>query len=239
MREVKKYKSMKSGSGTSKKSTYIHFSKLTFLQNSIGQKDTESNFSTENESLDRSTTPETNTTFSSPNETQHTRASKKIKLHPADERFATILEQSLVQRQLSTKKEDENKLFCLSLNKEIKKVPENRRLKLKIDIFNLILQHQTTPPHQPELPSNFNVPSVSSPPSTGYFSASHGQQYMQNPGYPYGSGSTTPTFNTQSYHPRESYHGQTSSMQGTAATPSPAPTNISDVSQESELDCSI
>ncbi|XP_073964259.1 uncharacterized protein [Choristoneura fumiferana] len=50
MREVKKMKTVKSGSGASKTSSYIHFNRLQFLQPSIADKHTENSFNTENES---------------------------------------------------------------------------------------------------------------------------------------------------------------------------------------------
>lgn len=75
---------------------------------------------------------------------------EKIKLNPADEHVANIIEKSLNNGNISEKKEeDEDKLFCMSLNKEIKKVPEAMRLKTKIEIYNLILQIQTTQQTQP------------------------------------------------------------------------------------------
>lgn len=49
--------------------------------------------------------------------------------------------------------DDEDKLFCLSLLKDIKKVPETKRLKLKINTYNLILQNQTVSP-----PSRYHSP---------------------------------------------------------------------------------
>jgi len=60
------------------------------------------------------------------------RTKNKIKLHPADEHFANILEKSMAQRYVPKQKnkDDEDKLLCLSLVKEIKKVPEYKRLKL-------------------------------------------------------------------------------------------------------------
>jgi hypothetical protein len=117
MREAKKCKSIKTGSGASKKSTYIHFKRLSFLHTLIGQKDTTSNFSTEVEGLDRSTSPETNSTFRSCNVTEHTKASNKRKLHAADKRFSDILEQSLNQKQLANKVENDDELFCLWLKR--------------------------------------------------------------------------------------------------------------------------
>jgi hypothetical protein len=85
------------------------------------------------------------------------------------------------------------------------------------------------------VPSTINV--VPSLPSKSYPSTSRGQQYIPtNPGCPYGYGYTTVSYNTQSYPPQGSYHGPTSPTQGLADTPSPAPTNTSDVSQESQLE---
>lgn len=56
---------------------------------------------------------------------------------------AKIIEKSLNQRNVAEKKEDdEDKLFCLSLVKEIKKLPKIIRLKTKIEINNLILKNQ-------------------------------------------------------------------------------------------------
>jgi hypothetical protein len=100
---------------------------LRVLHTSIGQKDTASNFCAKDEGLDRPTSPETNSTFRSCNAIEHTKASNRRKVHPADERFADILEQGLNQTQLENKVED--KIFCLSLVKEMKKVPETKSLK--------------------------------------------------------------------------------------------------------------
>lgn len=138
------------------------------------------------------------------------------------------------QKQLANKVEDdEDKLFCLSLVKEMKKVPKTKRLQLKIGIYNLILQNQMT--QHPPVSSTINaVPSL---PSKSYPSTSRGQQYIPtNPGYPYGYGYTAASYNIHSYPPQGSYHGPTTPVQGLADTPSPAPTNTSDVSQESKLD---
>ncbi|XP_073943372.1 uncharacterized protein [Choristoneura fumiferana] len=141
MREVKKMKTVKSGSGASKTSSYIHFNRLQFLQPSIADKHTENSFNTENESASSEVAEvEGSSAFKSPKSTPR----KKQKISPADERFASILEQSLVQKNVSHPKEDddEDKLFCLSLVKEIKKIPEYKRLHTKIGIYNLILQNQ-------------------------------------------------------------------------------------------------
>lgn len=133
-------KIIKSGSGTSKNSTYIHFERLRFLQKSIEKNITESSFCTNDENPKRALDiNDENKAFKTPNEMQHT-SKKKLKLNPADEHFANIQERSLAQKQVPEKQEeDEDKLFCLSLWKEIKKVPESKRLKLKIDIYIYII----------------------------------------------------------------------------------------------------
>jgi len=77
-----------------------------------------------------------NESFKTPIHSRDKKKTKKIKLNLADEHFANILERSLAQKQVPEKQEDdEDKLFCLSPLKDIKKVPENKRLKFKIDIY--------------------------------------------------------------------------------------------------------
>lgn len=211
---------MKSGSGKSTKSTYVHFERLRFLQGSVEKNTTESSFSMDDENLN--STPNSNdvdNNFKIPNEFRN-KCKKKLKLHPADEHFANILEKSLAQRQVPENKDedDEDKLFCLSLFKEIKKVPETKRLKLKIEMYNLILQNQTSP-------------------SDGHQSAMYDQQYRSNNfGYPnYGYNTS---FNTipQGYHNENRYTSK-NTQHNISATSSPSPTNISETgSQHSMLD---
>jgi len=133
---------------------------LQFLQASIEKNDTESNFSKNNETLNNQYLNEesmsTNTDdtdynieeFKSPKSPNDIRTKgKRVKLKPADEIFANILEKSLAQKsEPKTQEEDEDKLFCLSLYKEIKKVPESRRLKTKIEIYDLIMKNQNIYP---------------------------------------------------------------------------------------------
>lgn len=131
------------------KNEYIHFNRLQFLQASIEKNDTESNFSINNETLklnnqylneeSMSTNTETGYNieeFKSPNDIRP--KGKKIKLNPADEMFANLLKKSLAQKS-EPKTQEEYILFCLALYKEIKKVPESERLKIKIEIYDLIL----------------------------------------------------------------------------------------------------
>ncbi|CAG9568339.1 unnamed protein product [Danaus chrysippus] len=95
----------------------------TFVENrgrceaSIANKDTESSFDADNASTSSEVAEvEISSGFKSSKSTSR----KKQKLNPADERFANILEQSLAQKNVShPKDDDEDKLFCLSLVKEI------------------------------------------------------------------------------------------------------------------------
>ncbi|KAL4101141.1 hypothetical protein QTP88_021161 [Uroleucon formosanum] len=103
--------------------------------------------------------------------------------------------------------DDEDKLFCLLLVKEIKNVPENECLKLKIDVYNLILQNQTSL-------------------SDGYQHAMYGQQYRpSNFGYPnYGYNSTPHNTTTQGYHYDHNFVGKSNQLHASALAPSPTPT---------------
>lgn len=173
-REIKKLKNIGSGSETSKKDRYTHFKRLQFLQTSRENYDTKSKFNRINENLNNQDINEenmrTNTegtdsnteTFKFPNDIRP--KGKRIKLKLDDEMFANILEKSLEQkREHKIQEEDGDKLFCLSLYKEIKKVPESRRLKTKIEIYNIILKNQNIYPHQlqsQELPSASTCPSL-------------------------------------------------------------------------------
>ncbi|XP_028138861.1 uncharacterized protein LOC114333204 isoform X2 [Diabrotica virgifera virgifera] len=78
---------------------------------------------------------------------------KKQKISSDVVRFARIM-QILNHKNDSNPKEDEDgdKLFCLSLVKEIKKVPEHKRLRTKIEMLKVIMQNQNfpqVPQHQP------------------------------------------------------------------------------------------
>ncbi|KAL4142558.1 hypothetical protein QTP88_004997 [Uroleucon formosanum] len=99
VKEVKKMKQVKSGSGAVK-SSYLYYKRLQFLQPTIKKNSTERNFETANvggdENLESSTensieedssrVSNEEGTFKSPLQQR-----KKIKLHPADEHFANII----------------------------------------------------------------------------------------------------------------------------------------------------
>lgn len=172
VKELKKIKTVKSGSATPVKSSYLFFRRLQFLQPTVQKNSTESNFETDFDSYENPETENLNqeTSSNTPNQAEKNsnqqQQRKKIKLPPADEHFANIIEKSLNNRNNYEKKEDdEDKLFCMSLYNEIKKVPEAMRLKTKIDIYNLILQKQTI--QQTQSPS-LTVLSPTNHPSTSF-----------------------------------------------------------------------
>lgn len=173
VRQKKKLNSEKCVSGALKKRKmhmYVHFNRMhQFLQNRTERNTFRNNVSTDNE---------TNTILGTPNKSVNTNA-MQIQVNPIIEYIANVFEKHLA---VNKKEEtDEDKLFCLSLVNEIKKVTETRRLKLKVEIYNLIIQNQIpiSQPHQYQYqndlnPSNFNF--TASPSSLRrYFSTLYNQ----------------------------------------------------------------
>lgn len=149
-KEFKKGKSIPSGSGACKGSKYMYFERLSFLQKSIENKETTTNIeeAKNEESVDfikdQNNFVNVRDIRSPPN--------KRKKKTLSENRLADILEESIqsrdkIQRELSENitNQDEDKLFCLSLYKELKKVPENKRLATKIELLKVIEKGQTLP----------------------------------------------------------------------------------------------
>lgn len=69
---------------------------------------------------------------------------KKFKMNPVDKHFIEILNKSVAVREKATEKleEDDDKLFCMSLYKELKKVPEHGRCRAKIQLLEVIQRAQ-------------------------------------------------------------------------------------------------
>lgn len=229
VKEVKKMKQIKSGSGASARSSYLYYGRLQFLQPTIKKNSTESNFETaevgDDEDVESATENliEEDSPSASNKEgifkTPPNHQRKKIKLHPADEHFAKIIEKSLNQRNVAEKKEeDEDKLFCLSLVKEIKKVPETMRLKTKIEIYNLILKNQSVSTQSHHL----NTTDTS---QSNHLATAYSQQYTPRFAY---SQYDHPNYTTAVPYgtPHQIYNTQ---MNQNNIVPSP----VSDISQES------
>ncbi|KAF5279658.1 hypothetical protein FQR65_LT15315 [Abscondita terminalis] len=127
-----------------------------------------------------------------PNATEATeiRPPKRKKSQVPEEKMAVLIEKSIESRknfqnelqENSITKQDDDKLFCLSLYKELKKVPENRRLATKIELLQVIQKGQSLPP-----PVRYNTQQI----TPTYW---QGQQYTSPQGYFTTSGSFPPVF---------------------------------------------
>lgn len=106
---------------TSNRTIFAYYRKLQFL-------DSQSNDFSEN--IDSN---ENNENLVSPPIEQDGASKRKLK-------FNDVANQRKEDEQLND--EDDDKLFCLSLSKELKKVPENQQLSTKIEIMNLIKKSQ-------------------------------------------------------------------------------------------------
>lgn len=147
MKEYKKNKSIPSGSGSQKGTTYIYFSRLSFLQVCAENKETTSNVEeTRTEGQENDDGEEEN--FAEPREIHPVTKKKKKNVNASEERLTDLLEKSIQSRdkfQQETASQDEDKLFCLSLYKELTKVPEQKRLATKIELLQVLQKAQTLP----------------------------------------------------------------------------------------------
>lgn len=66
-------------------------------------------------------------------------------MNPVDKQFVDILNKTIALREKQNEEnnnEDEDKLFCLSLYKELKKVPDHARIRTKIQILEVLQRAQ-------------------------------------------------------------------------------------------------
>ncbi|XP_077270213.1 uncharacterized protein LOC143901662 [Temnothorax americanus] len=139
-KELKKLKNRPSGSGAEKQIANTYHTRLQFLEKSVSHKETTSNFvSDETETM----LQENEDDPSCHKETDRSLKTKKMKLNATEKHFSDILQKSLLSRQKQEESyEDEDKLFCLSLHKELKKIPGEHRLMIKISIMETIQRAQ-------------------------------------------------------------------------------------------------
>lgn len=152
VREMKKNKNKPSGSGASSKNSYIYFNRLMFIERSVRNKITDSN-------MKKSDVPsDAEQDFSGDGEDVMRPPSsqpKKKKISAADAEFISIIKKNIGSasknqpQTISTTESDDDKLFCLSLHKELQKIPEVNRLKVKIEIMNVIQKGQQLHHHIP------------------------------------------------------------------------------------------
>ncbi|XP_048486662.1 uncharacterized protein LOC125490692 [Plutella xylostella] len=146
VREMKRIKTTPSGSKASK-NKYIYFERLMFLERSTRNKTTDSNI------VSSPAAPEEQDISGDGEDVMRPPVSqpkKKKKMNAADEEFLAIISKNLAPRnQPQTSESDDDKLFCLSLHKELIKVPEEMRLQAKIDLMNVLQKAQRAPCHSP------------------------------------------------------------------------------------------
>ncbi|XP_072947672.1 uncharacterized protein [Epargyreus clarus] len=185
-KEYKKEKATPSGSGARKKARYMYFSRLSFLQNSVSNKDTTTNMEEQNVKQSE----ETSQLNANATAATEIRPPKRKKTQVPEEKLAVLIEKSIESRQNfqnelqenSITKQDDDKLFCLSLYKELKKVPENKRLATKIELLQVIQKGQILQP-----PVRYSTQHSYPPYTPSYW---QGQQYTNPQGYFTTSGSS-------------------------------------------------
>lgn len=156
VREMRKTKNAPSGSGASK-IQYIYFQRLMFLERSVRNKKTESNIQDTSENSEtgneESTADAREDIMRPPNQNI-----KRKKMTAADAEFLNIIKNNISstnqQQPLvsSVTEGDDDKLFCLSLHKELLKVPEANRIAVKIELMKILQAAQQ--PSQSTLYSN-------------------------------------------------------------------------------------
>lgn len=135
VREMKKHKNAPSGSGASK-SNYVYFQRLMFLERSVRIKPNERNVTETPEINDN----ELNSTEDGREDILRAPSQniKRKKMSAADTEFLNIIKHNIGSRNQQHSKvpcimeSDDDKLFCLSLHKELLKVSEVNRMEVKI-----------------------------------------------------------------------------------------------------------
>ncbi|XP_039278818.1 uncharacterized protein LOC111055173 [Nilaparvata lugens] len=118
-KELKKKKTMKSGSGAINHTPYIYFTRLQFLESCVSNKETINNWEdedTQNTQVEENEADNEDVEIR-PADTPATKGKKRKALDPVEQQFTDILNKSILLREQSIDKneEDEDKLFCLSL----------------------------------------------------------------------------------------------------------------------------
>lgn len=178
-RELKRQNTRKSGSAAKYHTPYIYFTRLRFLENSVSNKETTSNFDEDTAESETQESADSDLLSGSTRETFQTQnVKKKIKLNPVDQHFSDILTKSIQareKRETEQNNQDEDKLFCLSLYKELQKVPEQGRIKTKIELLQVIQKAQDcyspVQPHFRRQPYQFNQPFQNITPNSSYMAS--------------------------------------------------------------------
>ncbi|KAG8289300.1 hypothetical protein J6590_107336 [Homalodisca vitripennis] len=220
-RELRKKKTTKSGSGAVKGTPYVYFQRLIFLENTVRNKETTSNLDlSSNSQLPEEEEADTEDLVTPGPINSGESQRKKIKLNPVDKHFSDILTKSIAVRekqQLESTNDDEDKLFCLSLYKELKKIPEQGRIRTKIQLLEVIQRSQEC--YQP---THHSAPHIVAPPQQNYSTYNTSvPRYYNNP---YGQGAATQTWNQNPSVPHfNNPYGQVAATQTSSQGPAISP----------------
>lgn len=142
-REKRRLSVVKSGSATERKSPYIYFNILTFLNTNTPPTNTHSNISTEDPDETQIELEVEPITSRAPFETR-VLAKKRKPQDDVGQQLIKVLKDSAEDRR---KREndmllDEDRLFMLSLVNEFKKVPDELKLSVKRQFLNILEENQ-------------------------------------------------------------------------------------------------
>ncbi|KAF0758347.1 BESS domain-containing protein [Aphis craccivora] len=170
-REQAKRKTLKSGLGSKSWKTYVYFNQLSFLSTCVGNKLTTSNLSpiyyddelnadtetvTDNEENDKVNDSDEEHRYE--DTIIQSRPSKKQKTQHKDSETQLFMsiQQSLEQRNQMTKSmDDPDRLFLLSLIDDLKQVPADKKMEVKLSIMQTISNAKKY--RQQNIPSNIPV----------------------------------------------------------------------------------
>ncbi|KAF9413719.1 hypothetical protein HW555_008165 [Spodoptera exigua] len=131
------------GSGASK-IQYIYFQRLMFLERSVRNKKTESNIQDTSENSETGNEESTVDAADEDIMRPPNQNIKRKKMTAADAEFLNIIKKNISSRNQqqppvsSVTEGDDDKLFCLSLHKELLKVPEANRIAVKIELMEIL-----------------------------------------------------------------------------------------------------
>lgn len=172
-------------------------------------------------------------------------AKKKKKLNAADEEFLSIIKQNLSSGNhppsSNQMEQDDDKLFCLSLHKELIKVPEENRLQAKIELMEVLQTHQALrhkPFHKtPSAARSFHSSTqyTNQPPLYQGEITHRGQNIFQETAYNVIDPSTSSLIPAYSAYSAQRNAPSTASAYSNPRTPSSASTQDSQDSEMMEL----
>lgn len=162
---MSRVKKLKSGSETSRKNPYVYYNQLLFLKPIIQNKPTETNITPD----DDESGDDLGGSFNR-NVLNNEPSSKKKKANPrnsVENEIISALHKSVELREEQTKhcEEDADRLFLLSLLKDLKKIPEPLSFSVKMDLMKVInnAQMNTYPASlnwsHPQQPQQYNLSS--------------------------------------------------------------------------------